>query len=288
MIGLLLSGSVLACNKSPTTPAPPSPPGLQVTIGACTYFLATDTLPASVPAGGATFTLNLTTGSPCPWQSSVANANPLHPPIAKLLPQQGGASAAIQVTVAPHTGTQSRRVDITIATMTVSTIQNAAPAPFAGPDAFMVFSGTGDDRLGFGQAGVIAPPVYTVVALTENGHPETVALDARSVLPGPDPFPFSLSIRLAPREGTTLSPGVYENPPRYLGVPGPSPSMSFAFNSLTCDLSGFTGGFEVFEIASNASGTLQRLHARVVYRCVGDAPGNGQTVEVWYPSRGSF
>jgi hypothetical protein len=272
----------LACDKSPTKP---SAPGLTATIAGCTYFLATDGLPASVSASGGTFTLNVTTASTCAWTTSVPPSG-LYA-AAEVSPAQGVGSGTIQVKVAAHTGIQDRTIQATVATMTVSTVQSAAAPPVAGPNAVVLYSGTAGDTLSFGQAGVLTTDQYKVTAPFVNGHAETVSLDIRSTAPAPQPFPWRVNITMAPRTGTTLAVGLYDNVVRFLGAPGLSPSMSVSFASFACGQA-FQGSFEIFDIAFNSNGSLQRLHSKVVHRCLQDPPGSILTLEAWYPSKGPF
>jgi len=242
--------------------------------------------PANVPASGATFNLSLNTTPSCGWTASAISTGLYG--AAEVSPTQGVGSGTIQIRVLPHTGIQSRTVRTEIATIALSTIQNAAAPPVPGPNAAVLYSGTADDTLSFGQAGVFTTDEYKISVVNVNGHPETVALRAQTKAPPPYPFPWAVDISLAPATGTTMTVGRYDNPPRFLGSPGAAPSWSVGLGSYTCDSSGPTGYFEIFAITLNPNGSAQQFHTKVVYHCPNDPPGSALTLEAWYPSKGAF
>jgi hypothetical protein len=203
-------------------------------------------------------------------------------------PAKGVGPATIQVTVRPHTGTQSRPIGVTVATMTVSTTQTAAPPIVAGPNAILQYSGTAGETLSFGQAGVATTDNYKVTAPIVNGSRFTVSLNVDSLAPAPQPFPWGFSILLEGPTGIRLTPGSYSNAIRWTnGVPTTSNQLSIAVANTTCS-SAFEGHFEIFDIEQAADGRVSRLHGKVVHRCLVDPPGTSLTVEFWYPSKASF
>jgi hypothetical protein len=281
---LLLAALVgaAACDKSPTTPSVST---LTARIGACTYTLATDAVPASIPAGGGAFSVRLTTDATCSWGTSVPDKLYRFLTVA---PAQGVGSATIQVTVAAHTGSQSRPIGVTVATMAVGTVQSAAPPPVAGPNAILLYSGTVGETLSYGQAGVATTDHFKVTAPNVNGSAFTVMLDVRTLAPPPYPWPDAFNIIMEGPTGQKLAAGTYDNAVRWTnGVPTTSNQLSVSFSGMTCG-SSFEGRFEIFEIAYDSRDFVQRLHFKVVQRCLQDAPGTALTLEAWYPSKGAF
>jgi hypothetical protein len=278
---LAVLGGALACgDKSPTKP---STPGLTATIAGCTYFLATDGLPASVPASGGTFTLDLTTAATCAWTTSGPSRIGVHM-TSEVLPAQGVGSGAIQVTVRPHTGIQKRNIQATVATMTVGTIQSAAPPPVAGPNAILLYSGTGGESLSGDQAGVATTDQYDVPFTYVNGlSTYRISLQIKNRANNSDRF----RITMEAANGQPLTVGRYENPQTWPGGNQPHPvnGLSVSIGAFGCS---FQGEFEIFDIAFDASDRLLRLHGRVLQRCSADPPGASLTMEIWYPSKGSF
>jgi hypothetical protein len=273
---LVLIGNALSCNS----PTKPSSPSLTATIGSCKFTLATGSVPTILPVSGGTFTVELLTEPLCAWSTTVSSALDMFVNIASTT---GTGSATITVTVSPHTGIETRKIEFTIATMTVRTQQSAAGPPAAGPNAVVLYTGTVGEPLSFGQAGVATTDQYKVTASDVNGHSETVKLSLRrDTLAG---WPYNIDITLAPQAGSTLAVGLYDNALRFTGAPGASHSMFVGFSSYTCDP--FQASFEIFDVAFNSNGSLQRLHAKIVNRCL-QSPGTSLTLEAWYPSKGSF
>ena len=157
----------------------------------------------------------------------------------------------------------------------------------AGPNAVLVYSGTPGEALSLGQAGVATSDAYNVSTSEVNGHPETFMLNLTSKAPAPQPFPRAFVIFLTPIAGNTLAVGFYDNVANFVGGPRSSPTMSASIGGISCG-SEFQGSFEIFNIALNGNGSVQRIHGKVVQRCLKDPPGTALTLEFWYPSKGSF
>jgi hypothetical protein len=270
------------CHDAPPT-APSSPTLLTASFNDCDYKLSTASVPASIPAGGGTFTLQLTTSSWCGWSAAIPEKLSR---FVELSPAQGVGSTTILVTVRAHTGIQNRTIQATIVTMTVSTVQSAAPAPVAGPNAVLVYSGTTEESLSYGQAGVVTTDAYNVTASTVNSSTTVADFWFRSLAPAPQPWPWNFNVLMDAPTGNRLAAGFYGDAVGWTGAPMARNQLSVAVASLTC--SDFEGQFEIFDISQASDGRVLRFHGKVVQRCLRDQPGTSLTLEVWYPSRASF
>ena len=270
----------LACDaKSPTAP---SPALLTATIGACTYTLDPSGLPARIPTSGGIYSLKLTTNQPgCSWLVQVTNS-PF--PFVESAPAKGTGSGPIAITIHPHTGLQDRKVDLIIASLAVSRVQAAATMPVAGPNAILAYSGTADETLSYGQAGVATTDQYRVTSLEFGALPVYLTLDA---LAPSQLWPKKVTITMQAANRTTLSPGLYTDLTRWLGLNGSSNTATVTISSVLCDVAS-NSSFEILDIAHHGDGTLQRVHYKMLYRCATDPPTSLLTLEGWYPSKGTF
>jgi hypothetical protein len=270
----------LACGAE--SPAAPSPALLTATIGACTYTLDPSGLPATIPTSGGTYSVKLTTDRECVWSVQFPFSPFPFIESAPVAPSTG--SGTIVITIHPHTGTLDRKVDLSIASLTLGRVQSAATMPPAGPNAILAYSGTAGETLSYGQAGVATTDQYKVTSLEFGALPVYLTLDT---LAPSRPWPRQFTITMQAANRTMLSAGVYTDLARWLGLNGSSNTAAVAISSTGCDVAS-NSSFEIFGIARNGDGTLQRVHYKMLYRCATAPPTSLLTLEGWYPNKGTF
>ena len=168
--------------------------------------------------------------------------------------------------------------------MKVSRIQSAAAMPVAGPNAILMYSGTADQSMSYGQAGIATTDQYKVTSLWFGGLPVYLSLDAL----GPStPWPSRFTVIMEAANRTPLSPGVYTDLTRWLGPGGSTNTASVAIGSFLCEPSS-SSRFEILDITRSGDSTLTRVHFKMLYRCAMDPPTSLLTIEGWFPSKGAF
>ncbi len=112
----------------------------------CSYSVSAPS-PATIPAAGGTFSVNVTTGAECTWTAAPSAASSSFVTVATPSGGSGTGPTSATFNVAAHTGSSQRTGTVTVAGMTVNVTQNgacnysvSAPSPGTIPAAGGTFS----------------------------------------------------------------------------------------------------------------------------------------------------